>query len=129
MKQKKMVSLLLAAILVGSAALGGCGSSQKPNASEGCSTAASGDEKVTASGSNAEEQDAEVPKDDPEKRYEISYTGYWCDSTYEPDNYVETMIENALNIDINVEKAETSETIDLLLSSIRCRTACGSTSR
>lgn len=60
---------------------------------------------------------AEVPQPDPDERYEISYTGYWCNSDYEDGSYIETMIEDALNVDITVEKAETSDTIDLLLAS------------
>lgn len=60
---------------------------------------------------------AEVPQPDPDKRYELTYTGYWCNSDYEDGSYIETMIEDALNMDITVEKAETSDTIDLLLAS------------
>lgn len=54
---------------------------------------------------------------DPEKTYDISYTGQWCYSDYEDGSFAEKMIEDALNINITVEKAETSDTIDLLLAS------------
>lgn len=46
----------------------------------------------------------------------ITYTGYWCESDYEPDNYVEKYIEDALGIDIQVVKKETAETIDTMLA-------------
>ena len=54
---------------------------------------------------------------DPDKTYDISYTGQWCYSDYEDGSFAEKMIEDALNINITVEKAETSDTIDLLLAS------------
>ncbi len=54
---------------------------------------------------------------DMEKTYDISYTGHWCKADYEDGSYVERMIEDALNINLTVEKAETKDTIDLLLAS------------
>ncbi len=56
-------------------------------------------------------------KPDPEKTYDITYTGQWCYADYEDGSYVEKMIEDALNINLTVEKAETSDTVDLLLAS------------
>lgn len=67
-----------------------------------------------ASKAGAPNADAEP---DPDKTYDISYTGQWCYSDYEDGSYVEKMIEDALNINITVEKAETTDTIDLLLGS------------
>lgn len=49
-------------------------------------------------------------------RTKITYTGYWCESDYEPDNYVEKYIEDALNVDIEVVKKETAQTIDTMLA-------------
>lgn len=72
---------------------------------------------TAASGMAVSVSAADVPQPDPDKRYEITYTGYWCNSDYEDGSYIETMIEDALNIDITVEKAETADTIDLLLAS------------
>lgn len=36
----------------------------------------------------------------------------WSGADYEDGSYIETMIEDALNVDITVEKAETNDTID-----------------
>jgi len=74
----------------------------------GCSGSA-GTDTVTSNGESVEP--------DPDKTYDITYTGQWCYSDYEDGSYVEKMIEDALNINITVEKAETSDTIDLLLGS------------
>ena len=96
---RKRMSMLLALTLCGSLLLAGCGSpdTKGASASEGGS--------------------GEMAEPDPDKTYDISYTGYWCFSDYEDDSYVEKMIEDALNINLTVEKAETSDTIDLLLAS------------
>lgn len=71
----------------------------------------------TVSADKAGNSAAEIPTPDPEKRYQISYTGLWSGADYEDGSYIETMIEDALNVDITVEKAETNDTIDLLLAS------------
>ncbi|MDE7313525.1 MAG: hypothetical protein K2N87_18200 [Eubacterium sp.] len=73
----------------------------------GCGNAA--DKGATGSSAGAEP--------DPDKTYDITYTGQWCYSDYEDGSFTEKMIEDALNINITVEKAETSDTIDLLLGS------------
>lgn len=96
---RKRMSMLLALTLCGSLLLAGCGSP---------------DTKGTSASDDGNDGIAEP---DPDKTYDISYTGYWCFSDYEDDSYVEKMIEDALNINITVEKAETSDTIDLLLAS------------
>ncbi len=68
-----------------------------------------------AAGDDAAVNNEAVP--DPDKTYDISYTGYWCYSDYEDGSFAEKLIEDALNINITVEKAETTDTIDLLLAS------------
>lgn len=106
---RKRMSRLLAVALCGSMVLAGCtGSSGKGNSSAGKNVSTEGS-KDTANANAAEP--------DPNKTYDISYTGYWCFSDYEDNSYIEKMIEDALNVNITVEKAETSDTIDLLLAS------------
>ena len=83
----------------------------------------------SAGGGETKDAPADIPQPDPDERYSISYTGMWSGADYEDGSYIETMIEDALNVDITVEKAETNDTIDLLLASGRCRTADGSTRR
>ncbi len=61
--------------------------------------------------------DAVSAEPDPNKTYDITYTGYWCFSDYEDGSFAEKLIEDALNVNITVEKAETPDTIDLLLAS------------
>ena len=74
----------------------------------GCSK--SSDTSAVSTGGGSKEPDME-------KTYDISYTGHWCKADYEDGSYVERMIEDALNINLTVEKAETKDTIDLLLAS------------
>lgn len=74
----------------------------------GCSSSSGGSSSGEGSGSR---------EPDPDKTYDISYTGQWCNADYEDGSYIERMIEDALNINITVEKAETTDTIDLLLAS------------
>lgn len=90
MKMKKVLPLTLCTAV----AISGCGNS---------------------SGGDNPSDAAAAP--DPDKTYDITYTGQWCYSDYEDGSFVEKMIEDALNINITVEKAETSDTIDLLLAS------------
>lgn len=54
--------------------------------------------------------------DGQEKVYEITYTGYWSDDTYKDENYVENMIEDALNIELSVVKTADESTLDTLLA-------------
>lgn len=51
-----------------------------------------------------------------EEPMELTYTGWWSDSDYQHGNYVETMIEEALNVDITVITNEDGATIDLMLA-------------
>lgn len=69
------------------------------------------------SGGASTSSSGEAIEPDPNKTYDITYTGYWCYSDYEDGSYIEKMIEDALNINLTVEKAETTDTIDLLLAS------------
>ncbi len=89
---KKVLPLTLCAVLV----LSGCSGSSNKAASAG------GEGKADP---------------DPNKTYDITYTGQWCFSDYEDGSFAERMIEDALNINLTVEKAETVDTIDLLLAS------------
>lgn len=92
---KKTVKTVLPATLSAAIVMSGCSGSSK-----------------TGSGSGGS-----IGEPDPDKTYDITYTGQWCYSDYEDGSFVERMIEDALNINITVEKAETSDTIDLLLAS------------
>lgn len=76
-------------------------------------SACSGGASTSSSGTSSKE----AIEPDPNKTYDITYTGYWCYSDYEDGSYIEKMIEDALNINLTVEKAETTDTIDLLLAS------------
>ncbi len=46
--------------------------------------------------------------------YEITYTGYWSDDTYEDESYVENMLEDALNIELEVVTTDNSNLDSLL---------------
>lgn len=92
---KKTMKRVLPLTLCGIVAISGCSGSSK-------SVSGSGDGSV---------------EPDPNKTYDITYTGQWCFSDYEDGSFAEKMIEDALNINITVEKAETADTIDLLLAS------------
>ena len=89
---KKVLPLTLCVVLV----LSGCSGSSNKAASAG------GEGKADP---------------DPNKTYDITYTGQWCFSDYEDGSFAERMIEDALNINLTVERAETVDTIDLLLAS------------
>lgn len=93
---KKRIEKVSAAVLCMTLLLSGC--------------AGASDKSVSSSGGGGSEPD-------PGKTYDISYTGQWCFADYEDGSYVEKMIEDALNINLTVEKAETPDTIDLLLAS------------
>lgn len=92
---KKTMKRVLPLTLCGIVAISGCSGSSK---------------SVSGSGDGSAEPD-------PNKTYDITYTGQWCYSDYEDGSFAEKMIEDALNINITVEKAETADTIDLLLAS------------
>lgn len=88
-RTKQMTAIVMSTVFV----LSGCSSASDAN-----STSSSGES-------------------DSEKAYDISYTGQWCNADYKDGSYVERLIEDALNINLTVEKAETTDTIDLLLAS------------
>lgn len=104
---RKRMSRLLAAALCGSMVLAGCSGSG----------AGTGETTQTKDSEEGKAENVSVAEADPDKTYDISYTGYWCFSDYEDGSYIEKMIEDALNVNITVEKAETADTIDLLLAS------------
>ena len=110
MKRNKLINLLLAFALCGTVVLSGCGTTG--DAKDG-STKSGID--GSSGGGNAE--NGEIPQPDPDTRYEITYTGYWSDSTYEDGSYCETLLENVLGADITVIKQEGNDAINVMLAS------------
>jgi len=55
---------------------------------------------------------------DPNTKYEISFYSFWCGEV-EDDNYVEKLIEDALNIELTVRKVnhQNAEQVNLMLAS------------
>ena len=108
---KKGIALGLACILT--ASLAGCGGNTaggNSGTADALATQEQGSAAVESAGSG-ETKDApvDIPQPDPDERYSISYTGMWSGADYEDGSYIETMIEDALNVDITVEKAETRQ--------------------
>ncbi len=87
--KRRVVSLFLTTTMLAMTVLSGCGKE---------STASS-------DGSSG---------DDLEDFYEITYTGYWSDDTYEDESYVENMLEDALNIELEVVTTDNSNLDSLL---------------
>ncbi len=87
--KRRVVSLFLTTAMLAMTVLSGCGKE---------STASS-------DGSSG---------DDLEDFYEITYTGYWSDDTYEDESYVENMLEDALNIELEVVTTDNSNLDSLL---------------
>lgn len=132
MKRKKLLSMMLV-LALGSSMLAGCGSdggnessgseskessqteesSQADDAGDEEEADDAGDSESEAGGAEA----ADIPKFDPDKTYDLSYFGYWCLSTYEHDNYVESLIQDTLNLDITVEVSDTADAMDTMLAS------------
>lgn len=145
MKSKKVISLLLAGLLT-AGMMSGCGGQAGNDASGGADskedTPAETKEEDASAGEDAAGDDAETPADDavadddipapdPNERYEITYTGYWSDSTYEDGSYCETMLEDALDCDITVVKQEGNDALNVMLASGEmpdCATLSGKTS-
>lgn len=92
--KRKVVSLMLVTSMVAMTALSGCGkdSGSSADTSEGGEVDGSKDEKI-----------------------EITYTGYWSDDTYEDESYVEDMLEEELNIELEVVTADNSN-LDTMLA-------------
>lgn len=117
---KKSACLLTALLMAGMAV--GCGGDQtssETSSGTGSSNAAgssSGSESVDANAADA--ASGNLPAPDPDKRYKISYWGYWC-GDYQPGCYVENLISDALNVDIEVRKIANTDTeaINLMLAS------------
>jgi len=145
MKSKKVISLLLAGLLT-AGMMSGCGGQAGNDASGGADskedTPAETKEEDASAGEDAAGDDAGTPADDavadddipapdPNERYEITYTGYWSDSTYEDGSYCETMLEDALDCDITVVKQEGNDALNVMLASGEmpdCATLSGKTS-
>lgn len=100
--KKRLLTMLAISILAGTVA--------------GCGGNASSKTEVSSGGDSGEAQKTALPAPDPDKRYKISYWGYWCDD-YKPGNYVEKLISDKLNIDIEVRKIGGSEGVNLMLAS------------
>lgn len=90
--KRKVVSLMLVTSMVAMTALSGCGKDSGSSASKGGEVDGSKDEKI-----------------------EITYTGYWSDDTYEDESYVEDMLEEELNIELEVVTADNSN-LDTMLA-------------
>ena len=82
----------------------------------GCSK--SSDTSAVSTGGGSKEPDME-------KTYDISYTGHWCKADYEDGSYVERMIEDALNINLTVEKRKRKIRLTFYWLPGRCRIVCG----
>lgn len=88
--KKKVVSLFLVTTMLAVTVLSGCGKKSDASA-EG----SAGDNSM-------------------EDFYKITYTGYWSDDTYQDESYVENMLEDALNIDLEVVAAVNSNLDSML---------------
>ena len=88
--KKKVVSLFLVTTMLTVTVLSGCGKKSDASA-EG------------SAGNNSMED-----------FYKITYTGYWSDDTYEDESYVENMLEDALNIELEVVAADNSNLDSML---------------
>ena len=112
--KKKVVSLLLTTSMLAAAVLSGCGKT--------ADTSADSAAKEPVAEQSAEEQpaadsaDAAVEESDNslEEFFEITYTGYWSDDTYEDESYCENLLEEALNIELEV--VTQSSSLDSLLA-------------
>lgn len=105
--RKRVIGLLLAATLL-SVSLAGCGNEQGSDSTQN---------SVSESMQNNESDSAEETSSGLEEKFNITYTGYWCDDTYKDGSYCEKMIEDALNIDLEVVTTGGSNTLDVLLAS------------
>lgn len=114
-KSTKLLAILLAGLLAATSLAGcdgGSSSGSKTDTSKATSTSAgtSAEGGQTAAG--------DLPAPDPDKRYTISYYGYWC-GDYVPGNPVEKLISDALNVDIEVRKIRNNdaEAVNLMFAS------------
>ncbi len=120
--KKRIISCLLAVALCSSMVLSGCGSKDNTPAADSAGksegSAGAGDSAGTADSSEgADTATADIPQPE-DKTYDITYTStWWCDSTYEHGGYIESMIEDALNINLEVKPLDTTTTQDLMLAS------------
>lgn len=87
--KKRTVSMLLATTMIAMAVLTGCGG------------------ESAGSDSSAGKSDG--------KKYEITYTGYWSDDTYEDESYCENLLEEELGVELEVVTADNSN-LDTMLA-------------
>ena len=119
MKRNKLISLLLVIALCGTVVLSGCGSNgdttggNDSTSGQANNTPASGTDDSTG----GDEVTVDIPQPDPNTHYEITYTGYWSDSTYQDGSYCETLLEGILDCDITVIKQEGNDAINVMLAS------------
>ncbi|MDY3368718.1 hypothetical protein [Zhenhengia yiwuensis] len=100
-------SRLVAGLLVGMMMISTIG------CSKGSESVGSGGDSQEAGTTSQAGSDVEI---DPNKTYDISYYGWWCEE-YKPGNHVEQLISDALNINIEVPKLGNDEAINLALAS------------
>lgn len=107
--RKKSVLIFLVLILLITSMLGACSKTTTP--------ADKDDKKVEQTDTSQGKKDAEVPQKSEEK-ITISYYSYWCGDIVD-DNYCETLIQDALNIEIKTKKVNHTqkEQVDLMLAS------------
>lgn len=109
-KTRKLRMTGLTALLLSVCLAAGCGTGgQKMQTAEGGNETAALAEKGTG-------QETSSPGSD--KRYKISYVGPFC-TEYEPGNYVEKLITDAVDIDLEVLKIDNAntETLNVLFAS------------
>ncbi len=110
--KRKLVSLLLATSMFAMAALTGCGdNAETPSGSETSSDSA---QESSESSDSAEPSESEETDNSLEEFFEITFTGYWSDDTYEDESYCEDLLEEALNIELEVVTADSSNLSTML---------------
>lgn len=111
--KKKVVSLLLATSMLSMAVMSGC-SETADTASQGAADAAADDEAADSWKGGAGEADGAAADNSLEEFFEITYTGYWSDDTYEDESYCENLLEEALNMELEVVTQDSSSLDSML---------------
>lgn len=109
--KRKVVSLLLATTVFAATLLSGCGEANVTS-SEQSADDNSVESSVSDESSGGEESANNATNYD--EFFEITYTGYWSDDTYEDESYCENLLEDALNIELEV--VTTSNNLDSILA-------------
>ncbi len=113
MKRFKKVSAACLAILM-MVGLTSCNETKSPSAS---STPASSSPSVSASTAPSGGLSPRgVQLAEPDKKYKISYTGMWS-IEYKPGNPSEKLVNEALNVEVEFKKADTTEALNVMLAS------------